>query len=118
MQNLTRRGVELAQRLRTLGIEVIESYPGAAQDIMSIPRKQKGLRHLTEGLIEFGITGEFALREVSHDELDAITSAVVGLFYLAGRYEALGNEDEDYLIVPSLLGDGSHGATFKPAETC
>lgn len=39
---------------------------------------------------------------VSHDELDAITSAMVGLFYLCGRYEALGNAEEGYLIVPRL----------------
>jgi predicted nuclease with RNAse H fold len=39
MQGLTRRGMRLATRLRRLGIPVIESYPGAAQDIMGIPRK-------------------------------------------------------------------------------
>ena len=37
MQGLTRRGMRLAARLRRLGIPVIESYPGAAQDIMGNP---------------------------------------------------------------------------------
>gem|GEM_PF-5980485 len=60
---------------------MIESYPGAAQDIMSIPRKQAGLDYLVEGLKEFGLTGEFLSTAVSHDELDAITSAVVGHFF-------------------------------------
>jgi hypothetical protein len=32
--------------------------------------------------------------------LDAITSALVGLFYVAGDYLALGTPSEDYLIVP------------------
>lgn len=78
MQKLTKRGVELAQKFRSFGIPVIESYPGAAQDVMSIPRKQAGLKYLTEGIAEFGINGDYTNEDVSHDELDAITSAIVG----------------------------------------
>jgi predicted nuclease with RNAse H fold len=102
MQSLTARGMRLAETLRMQGIAVIESYPGAAQDIMGIPRKQKGKDLLRDGLCEFGVEGEFINQEVSHDELDAITSAVVGLFYQQGQYEALGNEAENYLIVPRI----------------
>ena len=102
MQALTARGIQLARRFRSVGIAVIESYPGAAQDIMNIPRKGADVRFLKEGLVEFGISGEFANQHVSHDELDAITSAVVGLFFISGRFEALGNEDEEYLIIPDI----------------
>ena len=105
MQKLTQRGVELTKKFRKLGIPVIESYPGAAQDIMSIPRKQAGLQYLTDGLAEFGIEGAFSSEEVSHDELDAITSSIVGHFYWTGMYEALGDDVEDYLIIPDLNGD-------------
>lgn len=105
MQKLTQRGMSLAQKLRKIGIPVIESYPGAAQDIMAIPRKQAGLQYLVEGLSEFGIAGEFLTKTVSHDELDAITSAIVGLFFWVGKFEALGNQDEEYLIVPDLHAD-------------
>ena len=105
MQKLTRRGMLLAAKFRKLGIPVIESYPGAAQDIMAIPRKQAGLDYLVEGLREFGIKGEFAAEEVSHDELDAITSAIVAHFFWVGMYEGLGNEDEEYLIIPDLNVD-------------
>jgi len=105
MQKLTQRGMLLAEKFRTLGIPVIESYPGAAQDIMAIPRKQAGLDYLVEGLMEFGITGEFIDTPVSHDELDAITSAIVGHFFWVGMYEGLGNEDEEYLIIPDLNAD-------------
>ena len=102
MQRLTRRGVELAPRLRKQGVPVIESYPGAAQDILGIPRKKTSLKHLVEGLRRFGyesLTGE---SNVSHDELDAATSALVGQFMLAGYWEALGSLEEDYLIVPTV----------------
>lgn len=102
MQKLTARGIRLAKTLRALGIPVIESYPGAAQDIMGIPRKRAGLDLLKRGLDKFGIRGEFLVRDVTHDEVDAVTSAAVGLFFWSGRFEALGNEDEEYLIIPDM----------------
>jgi predicted nuclease with RNAse H fold/dephospho-CoA kinase len=102
MQALTARGIRLTTYFRSKGVPVIESYPGAAQDIMNIPRKGADLGLLKEGLVEFGVSGEFENQSVSHDELDAITSAVVGLFFLSGKFEGLGNEDEDYLIIPNI----------------
>lgn len=102
MQRLTERGILLAQRFRKLGYAVIESYPGAAQDILGIPRKGKSIEYLVKGLLAFGIKGFYDQPEISHDEIDAITSALVGYFYLADQYEALGNENENYLIIPEL----------------
>lgn len=92
MEKLTRRGITLAEQLRNRGMTVIESYPGAAQDILKVPRKSKGTDILAQALLDFGITGNLA---VSHDELDAITAALVGIYYLEGDYEALGT-----LIIP------------------
>jgi uncharacterized protein YprB with RNaseH-like and TPR domain/predicted nuclease with RNAse H fold len=100
MEALTRRGIELARRLREVGCKVIESYPGAAQDILGIPRKKASLEELKWGLSRAGVTGDFPTSHVTHDEVDAITSALVGLFYLADDYIALGTRTEDYLIVP------------------
>jgi uncharacterized protein YprB with RNaseH-like and TPR domain/predicted nuclease with RNAse H fold len=100
MEGLTRRGIRLADELRSQGLKVIESYPGAAQDILQIPRKRASLDELKCGLVRAGIQGEFATTKVTHDEVDAITSALVGLFYLADDYIALGTPSEDYLIVP------------------
>lgn len=100
MEKLTRRGIKLASALRKADCKVIESYPGAAQDILGIPRKKASLEELKWGLSHAGITGDFVARQVTHDEVDAITSALVGLFYLADDYIALGTPTEDYLIVP------------------
>lgn len=101
MAGLTQRGIKLAKTLRHHGIEVIESYPGAAQDILRIPRKGASLEELRWGLHGLGLRGPFLSRRASHDEIDAITSALVGLFYVADEYIALGNERENYLIIPS-----------------
>ena len=113
MQALTLRGMRLAEVLRSYGLPVIESYPGGAQDILGLPRKQAGVDELRRSLAAIGLSGvEKSAEALSHDELDAVTSALVGLFYLGGSYEALGNETSD-LIVPrlqaTLLEDGKNG---------
>ena len=105
MQKLTARGIRLARTFHERGVPVIESYPGAAQDIMRIPRKGAGPEWLKAGLREFGISGDYETQNVTHDELDAITSALVGTFHLAGMSEALGTADEAPLIIPRL-GNG------------
>lgn len=92
MEKLTKRGIALADALRRQGMDVIESYPGAAQDILKIPRKNKGVGVLAKALLDYGITGDLS---GTHDELDAITAAIVGLYYLQGDYEALGT-----MIIP------------------
>lgn len=102
MQKLTKRGIELADRLRKLGIPVIESYPGAIQDIIGLPRKQASLDLLKKGLGIFGLKGKFLTTNTSHDEIDAITSAIVGIFFLSGDYEPIGDLRENYMIIPDL----------------
>jgi uncharacterized protein YprB with RNaseH-like and TPR domain/predicted nuclease with RNAse H fold len=103
MQGLTTRGMKLAAELRKAGLNVIESYPGAAQDILNIPRKGTSLDELKQGLGNAGVKGPFLTEKVCHDEVDAITSALVGLFYIADEFMALGTPSEDYLIVPRSL---------------
>jgi uncharacterized protein YprB with RNaseH-like and TPR domain/predicted nuclease with RNAse H fold len=100
MKSLTMRGMRLTDEFRKHGLKVIESYPGAAQDILGIPRKGSSLAELKWGLNRAGINGPYLQDRVTHDEVDAITSALVGLFYLADDYIALGTPTEDYLIVP------------------
>ena len=100
MEQLTLRGIRLTKILRDRGVEVIESYPGAAQDLLGIPRKGTSLDELRWGLRRLGVEGQFMSAKVSHDEVDAITSAIVGVYYLANEHIALGNAAEEYLMVP------------------
>lgn len=103
MKNLTLRGIRLRAAIRSLPTApaVIESYPGAAQDILCIPRKQKSLALLREGLQRLGLTGPGLLTK-SHDEMDAVTSAIVARYFESGRFEAMGIEKEAQLIVPKV----------------
>ncbi|SDX69140.1 ribonuclease H-like domain-containing protein [Nitrosomonas halophila] len=113
MQKLTARGIRLAAYFRSQGIPVIESYPGAAQDIMGIPRKRASLSMLCEGLGEFGVRGPFLREQLTHDEIDAITSSVVGVFFWSGKFEALGSEVEEALIIPDLQADTTNWSNRK-----
>lgn len=103
MEKLTLRGIGLRRALETLprAPRVIESYPGAAQDILCIPRKQKSLELLREGLRRLGLTGP-GIETRSHDEMDAITSAIVGRYFEVGSFEPMGIPSEAQLIVPKV----------------
>ena len=70
MRMLTARGILLKKVFEKKGFEVIESFPGAAQDVLGIPRKQKGLEKLRKGLIKFGVKGDVRKKDITHDELD------------------------------------------------
>jgi len=102
MQKMTMRGIKLAKIFEEKGYKVIESYPGAAQDILGMPRKKIDLNELELNLKHLGIEVSLKEKRITHDELDALTSALVGYFYLAGFYEGIGNKDEGYLIIPDL----------------
>ena len=105
MRKLTRRGIKLRKILEDKGFRVIESYPGAAQDLLEMPRKQKGLEKLRQALIRYGIKGDFEKKTVSDHELDAITSALVGLLYLEGNYVAIGDPEEALMILPKTKAE-------------
>jgi uncharacterized protein YprB with RNaseH-like and TPR domain/predicted nuclease with RNAse H fold/dephospho-CoA kinase len=102
MQELTKRGMELSQKLRKLGYPVIECFPGAAQDVLQLPRKRTDETLLKTGLLRLGIHGDFESKKVFHDELDAITAALVGQFFIAEYYEEIGIMEENDLIIPGV----------------
>lgn len=108
MVNLTLRSIRFKERMEAEGLKVIEVYPGAAQDRLGMPRKKAGVDLLEEGLRGLGIRFRDPVRKRvhdepirrTHDELDAVTAAYVGICYLQGRYEAAGPPDEIQIILP------------------
>jgi predicted nuclease with RNAse H fold len=100
MRMLTKRGIKLRKILEKKGYKVIEVYPGATQDILKIARKNVSLKKLREGLERFGIKIEE--RELTHDELDAITAAFTGYLHLNGKSLSLGNSKEGIIVIPKL----------------
>ena len=100
MRTLTSRGMRLREKLERRGFEVIETYPGAAQDMMGISRKQYGLERLQRSLRKIGCSGDISARRLSGDELDAVSCALVAKDYEDGRYLAIGNPCEIMMILP------------------
>lgn len=98
MRLLTKRGIRLKRTLTARGYAVIEVYPGAAQDIWRTGRKQDGLSKLRKGLEKLGVKGLH--EEMSGDELDAVTAALVGRFFLRGKAEVLGNFKRGAIVIP------------------
>jgi uncharacterized protein len=99
MRQLTLRGLRLKKELETRGIEVFETYPGAAQDIWGIPR-QKNPEGLKQGLSRFKVGGNWQGSKVTKDELDALTCALVAKEYLRGKTMAIGDPEEGLMVLP------------------
>lgn len=97
MRKLTARGINLKRILQSEGYSVVEAYPGGAQDVLGIPRKQRGLEKLTLGLQALGISGLNG--DLSDHELDAVTCAYVGKLFLEGKAVIYGATD-DGIVMP------------------
>jgi uncharacterized protein len=100
MRQLTQRGMHLRAALEDRGFAVIETYPGAAQDIWNIPR-QRDVVGLRRGLSRFRLQG-LHRSESSPHVLDAVTCALVGQLYLCGTALSIGSPDEALMILPPL----------------
>ena len=118
MVKLTERGMRLHALLRDAGHHVIEVYPGMAQDILTIPRKRHGVDLLRRGLKRAGVLGIPRARRVTHDELDAVTCALVAQLHLEGETETMGPGIPAPLVLPrrgSTRTTASGGATVARA---
>ncbi len=105
MRKLTQRGINLRRTLEAEGLVAVEAYPGGAQDVLGIPRKQRGLDKLKAGLENLGITG--LKSQLSDHELDAVTCAYVGKLFLEGKAVTYGAPN-DGIIMPKgekIAGD-------------
>ncbi len=107
MRKLTIRGLGLKEKLEEKGLRVFETYPGAAQDLWGIPR-QKDPQGLKQGLKRFKLKGNWARPEVTKDELDALTCAIVAREDLAGNTISIGDPEEGMMILPRTRISGKN----------
>ncbi len=92
MRKLTTRGIKLRRILEKRDFRLIEVYPGGAQDVLGIPRKQQGLDKLRIGLEKLRIKG--LNDRMSDHELDAVTCALVGKLFLERKSVTYGTPDQ------------------------
>jgi uncharacterized protein len=105
MRMLTERGLALKAKIEALGYRVVECYPGGAQDLWGLPRQHRDRPGLRRGLEAVGVRG--LTEAMTGDELDAVTAALVGRWFLLGQGEMLGGEEG--ILMPS--GDRRPGRT-------
>ncbi len=98
MRKLTERGMHLKAVLEAESYMIIEVYPGGAQDVFGIPRKQQGLSKLRAGLERMGILG--LREEMSDHELDAVTCALVGKMFMEKRAIIYGVPERGIVMPP------------------
>ncbi|RLG39899.1 MAG: DUF429 domain-containing protein [Thermoproteota archaeon] len=101
MRKLTERGIRLRRRLEEMGIETIETYPGAFYDLIGLPRpkSRKIIGFLLKAMTErFDL--EYLGENPSPHELDSIACALVGFLYLKGDFISLGDPEEGIMILP------------------
>jgi predicted nuclease with RNAse H fold len=91
MRMLTERGLTLKAKIEVMGYRTVECFPGGAQDVWGIPRKHHDLEGLRIGLKLLGVNG--VTEALTNDELDAVTAALVGRWFLLGKGEMLGGEE-------------------------
>ncbi len=98
MKKLTERGMKLKTLFERNGFKVVEVFPGGAQDLLGLPRKQKGLAKLVEGLSQLGLKG--LSENATHDEVDAATAALVGWMWLNGFAELISDSQGGGIVMP------------------
>lgn len=99
MRKLTVRGMNMRRIFEGRNFPVKEVYPGGAQDILGIPRKQRGLDKLAAGLESLGIRGLNS--RMSDHELDAVTCAYVGKLFLEGKSVTYGTAEQG-IVMPAV----------------
>lgn len=98
MRMLTDRGLALKSKLAAMGYQIVECYPGGAQDLWRIPRQHQNRLGLLTGLRKLGLRG--LIKSATSDELDAATAALVGRWFLLGQGLMLGGDSG--ILIPAV----------------
>uniref|UniRef100_A0A7J2TLE2 DUF429 domain-containing protein n=1 Tax=Archaeoglobus fulgidus TaxID=2234 RepID=A0A7J2TLE2_ARCFL len=94
-------GMKIAEDLREMGLKVFEVYPYASRVLLKIApkankRKKEGLREIRSALSRY-----IEVPELSHDEIDAVISALTVREFIHGRGISVKGEGE--IILPGRI---------------
>jgi predicted nuclease with RNAse H fold len=108
IKNMVYRGIELKNVLCQAGFKVIEVYPHASKVRLfgkAIPRKTcpKGLAFLRGHLGGILLGLEPHLTALDHNLCDAAVAAYTASLYYQGKADAIGDNKEGLIYVPSSL---------------
>ncbi|MEM3783479.1 MAG: DUF429 domain-containing protein [Candidatus Bathyarchaeia archaeon] len=101
MKTLTLRAVRLNKLITGKGLKTIETHPTSTRKALNMPAKD--WETIQTILKDIGVSGTLEERRLTPHELDAVTAALTGHLHTQGLTEALGDEEEGYVIVPKKL---------------
>lgn len=98
MKMLTLRAIRLNRLITKEGIKTIEVHPTSTRKALNMPVKD--WEKIQATLESMGLEGTLKERTLSPHEIDAVTAALTAYLYMKGETEALGNNEEGYIIIP------------------
>jgi hypothetical protein len=98
MRKLTMRAMKLNKLIAEKGFRTIEVHPTSTRKALGIPPKEWG--KIQTALTQIGLEGDLKVRTLTPHEIDAVTAALTAFLYMRSQTEALGEEEEGYIIIP------------------
>lgn len=98
MKKLTKRAMKLNKLIAKSGYETTEVHPTSTRKALSMPSKDWG--KIQTILKRIGLEGDIKEHVLTYHEIDAVTTALTAYLHIKSRTEALGDEEEGYIIVP------------------
>ena len=98
MSTLTMRAMKLNRLIAEKGFKTIEVHPTSTCKALNIPPKDWG--KIQTVLTQIGLEGDLKVRTLTPHEVDAVIAALTAYLYMRNQIEALGDEEEGYIIIP------------------
>jgi predicted nuclease with RNAse H fold len=98
MKTLTMRAIRLNRAIVERGFKAIEVHPASTCKALNIPLKDWG--KIQTVLKQIGLGGDFKVRMLTAHEADAILAALTAYLHIKKQTDALGDEEEGYIIIP------------------
>jgi predicted nuclease with RNAse H fold len=101
MEKLTLRAIKINTLILEKGYKTIEVHPTSTRKALSMPLKDWG--KIQTILKTIGISGEIQTRPLASHEIDAATAALTAYLHIKNQTEAIGDEEEGFIIIPKKM---------------
>ena len=98
MSTLAMRAMKLNRLIAEKGFKTIEVHPTSTCKALSIPPKDWG--KIQTVLTQIGLEGDLKVRTLTPHEIDAVIAVLTAYLHMRNQTEALGDEEEGYIIIP------------------
>jgi predicted nuclease with RNAse H fold len=101
MKKLTLRAMKINTLILEKGYKTIEVHPTSTRKALGMPIKDWG--KIQAILKSIGMKGDIQTRPLTSHEIDAVTAALTAYLYMQNQTEAIGDEEEGFIIIPKKM---------------